>query len=62
MGGRVTLLEVHVFDFSRDIYGSMVTVEFVAKLRDEECYDGLEALRRQMDCDADAARAALRAA
>ena len=59
VGGRVTLLEVHVFDFSRDIYGCMVTVEFVAKLLEEECYEGLEALRRQMDRDADAARAVL---
>ena len=62
VGGRVTLLEVHVFDFSRDIYGRMVTVEFVSKLRDEEYYDGLDALRRQMDQDADAARAVLREA
>ena len=62
VGGQVTLLEVHVFDFCRDLYGRLVTVEFVAKLRDEECYDGLESLRRQMDRDADAARMALRAA
>ena len=62
VGGRVTLLEVHVFDFSCEVYGHMVTVEFVAKLREEECYDGLDALRRQMDRDADAARAVLRAA
>ena len=62
VGGRVTLLEVHVFDFSRDIYGRAVTVEFIAKLRDEACYDGLDALRRQLDRDADAARAVLGAA
>ena len=62
VGGRVTLLEVHVFDFSCDIYGQLVTVEFVAKLREEECYDGLDALRRQMDRDADAARAVLESA
>lgn len=62
VGGRVTLLEVHVFDFRRDLYGRLVTVEFVAKLRDEECYDGLDALRRQMDRDAEAARAVLKAA
>ena len=61
VGGRVTLLEVHVFDFSRNIYGRMVTVEFVARLRDEEHFDSLDALRRQMDRDADAARAALKA-
>ena len=62
VGGRKTLLEVHVFDFDRDLYGRMVRVEFVAKLREEECYDGLDALRRQMDRDAEAARAVLKAA
>ena len=62
VGGRKTLLEAHVFDFNRNLYGQTLTVEFVAKLRDEERYDGLDALRRQMDRDADAARAILEAA
>ena len=62
VGGRKTLLEVHVFDFDRDLYGRMVGVEFVARLREEERYDGLDALRRQMDRDAEAARAVLTAA
>nr|WP_314627343.1 bifunctional riboflavin kinase/FAD synthetase [uncultured Noviherbaspirillum sp.] len=41
--GRV-LLETHVFDFDQACYGKLVRVEFLAKLRDEEKYDGLAAL------------------
>ena len=62
IGGTETLLEVHLFDFDRDIYRREVRVEFVAKLREEECYDGLDALKVQLDRDAEAAREALRAA
>lgn len=59
VGGTVTLLEVHLFDFDQDIYGREIRVEFVAKLREEECYDGLDALKAQLALDAVAARAAL---
>ena len=41
--GRV-LLETHVFDFDQACYGKLIRVEFLAKLRDEEKYDGLAAL------------------
>jgi len=56
--GRATL-EVHLFDFDREIYGAHVRVEFVAKLRDEEKYDDLERLKAQIAKDCEAARAAL---
>lgn len=46
------LLEVHVFDFDGDLYGRRIEVEFVAKLRDEEKFSDLDALRVQMDRDA----------
>ena len=36
VGGTVPLLEAHVFDFSGDLYGREIEVEFVAKLRDEQ--------------------------
>lgn len=57
--GREALLEAHLFDFDGDLYGRRLTVEFVARLRDEERFDGLEALRVQMDADAANARAVL---
>lgn len=53
------LLEVHLFDFARDIYGAHVQVRFLQKLRDEEKYDGIEALQWQIALDVEAARAAL---
>lgn len=53
------LLEVHLFDFEGDLYGRRMAVEFVGKLRDEQKFEGLEALTAQMDRDANAARAML---
>jgi len=50
------LLEVHLFDFEGDLYGRRMAVEFVAKLRDELKFDGLDALKAQMDHDARSAR------
>jgi riboflavin kinase/FMN adenylyltransferase len=57
--GREPLLEVHLFDWSGDLYGQRLTVEFVARQRDELKFDSLDALVRQMDLDADEARATL---
>lgn len=55
--GTYPLLEVHVLDFSGQVYGRQVQVEFVQRLRDEQRFDGLDALRRQIDDDVRAARA-----
>lgn len=52
----VRLLEVHVFDFSGDLYGKTLDVDFVARLRGEERFDSVEALIDQMDKDALTAR------
>lgn len=54
--GVEPLLEAHLFDFDGDLYGRHIEVEFVAKLRDEEKFDGLDALTAQMRQDADSAR------
>jgi len=53
------VLEVHLFDFSDDLYGAHVRVEFLHKIRDEERYDDLEALRAQIARDCEAARSYL---
>jgi riboflavin kinase/FMN adenylyltransferase len=45
------LLEVHLFDFERDIYGEHVQVHFLQKLRDEQKFDDLQALTKQIDKD-----------
>jgi riboflavin kinase/FMN adenylyltransferase len=49
--GKEPLLEVHLFDFSGDLYGRLLTVEFVAKIRDEQKFDGLDALKAQIHAD-----------
>lgn len=59
MNGREPLLEAHLFDFDGDLYGKHLRVEFVCKLRDEEKFDDLDALVRQMDRDAAQAREVL---
>lgn len=51
------LLEPHFFDFADDLYGQTIAVELIHFLRPEWKFDGLEALRRQIDLDcAEAAR------
>ena len=50
------LLEVHLFDFEGDLYGQRMAVEFVAKLREEMKFDGLDALKQQMRHDERSAR------
>jgi riboflavin kinase/FMN adenylyltransferase len=55
------LLEVFVFDFSGDLYGKTLEVDFIAFLRPEEKFDGLEALTLQMRKDEAQARALLAA-
>jgi len=59
--GLAQTIEVNLLDFSGDLYGQLLTLEFVAWLRGEEKYDGLAALTAQLALDARATRAALRA-
>jgi len=56
---REPLLEAHLFDFSGDLYGQRIGVEFVRKLRDEAKFDDLDALTVQMRQDEIDARQAL---
>jgi riboflavin kinase/FMN adenylyltransferase len=53
------LLEVFLFDFSGDLYGKTMDVAFIAWLRPELKFDGLDALKTQMVKDAAQARALL---
>ena len=57
MGKRPTLsdnehrIEVHIFDFSADIYGADIKVEFVKRIREEKQFDNLEFLKKQLQID-----------
>ncbi len=56
VGGVEPWLETFLFDFSADLYGREIEVEFVAKIRDEARFASLEAMVAQMHDDAGAAR------
>src|SRR6267142_2027155 len=51
-----SVLEVHLFDFSADLYGAHMRVEFLHKIRDEEKYSDLDALKAQIGRDCEAVR------
>jgi len=55
--GMRTLLEVHLFNFDRDIYGCHVHVDFLLKLRDEKRFDSFDKLKEQILVDVDKAKA-----
>ena len=59
VNGSEKLLEVHLFDFDENIYGRHVRVEFVHKLRDEQHFESLDALKEQIARDEGAARGLL---
>ncbi|MCH8894571.1 MAG: bifunctional riboflavin kinase/FAD synthetase [Chloroflexi bacterium] len=53
------LVEVFVMDFSDDIYGKTIGVEFIKKVRDQEKFDGLDELVKQINQDVDDCRQVL---
>jgi riboflavin kinase / FMN adenylyltransferase len=56
---RERLLELHLFDLNRDIYGEEIEVRFLRYLRSEQKFENLEALAAQIAQDAAQAREAL---
>ncbi len=56
VGGTARTVEVFLMDFSDDLYGEELEVEFVARLREERKFDSLEAMVQQIGRDVDAAR------
>src|SRR5204863_1491129 len=55
-GKSERILEVHLLDFDRDIYGKDIEVRFIRYLRSERKFDSLEALARQIERDVRQAR------
>ena len=56
VNGHRPQLEVHIFDFSGDLYGRHIRVRLCHKLRDEKKFDSFAALQVQIHQDADTAR------
>lgn len=58
-GLEARVLEVHLFDFTGDLYGETVTIEWVRRLRDVQAFPDRDALVAQLGRDRAAARASL---
>lgn len=56
-----SLLEAHLIDFAGDLYGETARVQFTDFLRSERKFDGIDALKRQLQLDVEHARTALAA-
>lgn len=55
------VVEAHIFDFDRDIYGQAIKVEFIGKVRDDAPFVSFEKLIEQMAIDCEEAKAILAA-
>ncbi|MEO1162252.1 MAG: bifunctional riboflavin kinase/FAD synthetase [Chloroflexota bacterium] len=49
--GQTLSVEPHILNFDRTIYGETLTLSFVQRLRDEQKFDGLPALKAQLATD-----------
>lgn len=49
--GEERVIESHVLDFDKDMYGMNVRLGFVQRLRDEKKFDGIDALKTQIEAD-----------
>jgi len=61
VGGQTVSVETYLMDFDGDLYDQQLRIEFVARLRDEEKFDGLEALTAAIARDVANARKVLTA-
>jgi riboflavin kinase/FMN adenylyltransferase len=53
-------IEAYLFDFAGDLYDRTLTLDFLARIRAEMKFAGVEALKAQVHADMDEARRLLR--
>lgn len=51
VNGVKETVEVHIFDFDQDIYGKNLEVEFISRIRNEQKFDDISALKNQLIAD-----------
>ena len=51
IGGSSPVLEIHLFEFDKDIYSERLIVKFIKKIRDEKKFDNLDMLKLQIQED-----------
>lgn len=59
-GGTESVVEAHAFDFSGDLYGKRITVDFVERLRAEQKFDSVDSLVEAIKMDIERARSVFR--
>lgn len=59
-GDNSRKIEIHLLDFSGDLYGSTLSIDFVKRLRDTKPFSGIATLKAQLQIDIAAAKAACR--
>ncbi len=55
-GGGALTIEVHLFDFSGDLYGQKIRVQFLGRIRDERRFASVDELKVQINRDVESAR------
>ena len=55
-GGQQRLVEAHLLDVQLDLYDQRIRIDFIARLRNEQRFNGIEALKTQIAVDAQEAR------
>ena len=48
LNGDKQTIEVHIFEFNKNIYGSSLTIHFIEKIRDEQKFESFDALKKQL--------------
>jgi len=54
--GTERIVEVHLLDIQPDLYEKRITIDFIARLRSEQRFSGIEALKSQIAADVRQAR------
>ena len=48
IGTNVKSIEVHLFNFNEDIYGKVISIKMISKIRDEKKFSSIQALKEQL--------------
>jgi riboflavin kinase/FMN adenylyltransferase len=60
VGGQHQTIEIHFFDFNEDLYGQKITISILHKIRDEQKFESVELLKKQLESDKNTALAYFR--
>ena len=59
INGERQTLEVHIFNFNKDIYNQKLKILFIEKIRDEQKFESLDALKKQLEKDKEISKRSL---